>query len=146
METLNKTWFVDIDGTFLKHNSNIGLDDLIKEEDSHLKEIPIPSSIIFLKDLPRNDKIIITTARESHHREHTIKALEYLGVRYDDILFNLTSGPRILINDIKPPGVVNNVEAITTAYAVNLNRDEGISSDTQQIAGYHRNINDESNT
>ena len=68
--------------------------------------------------------------------------MEYLGVRYDDILFNLTSGPRILINDIKPPGVVNNVESITTAYAVNLNRDEGISSDTQQIAGYHRNVNE----
>ena len=146
METLNKTWFVDIDGTFLKHNSNIGLDDLIKEKDSHLKEIPIPNSIEFLQDLPENDKIIITTARESHHREHTIKASEHLGVRYDDILFDLPSGPRILINDIKPPGAVNNVESITTAYAVNLNRDEGISSDTQQIAGYHRNINDESNT
>ena len=142
METLNKTWFVDIDGTFLKHNSNIGLDDLVKEKDRHLKEIPIPRSIKFLQDLPKNDKIIITTARESHHREHTIKTLKHLGVRYDDILFNLTSGPRILINDIKPPGVVNNVESITTAYAVNLNRDEGISSDTQQIAGYHKNVNE----
>ena len=136
METLNKTWFIDIDGTFLKHNSNIGLDDLVKEEDSHLKEIPIPKSIKFLHDLPKNDKIIITTARESHHRDHTIKTLKHLGVRYDDILFNLTSGPRILINDIKPPGVVNNVKSITTAYAVNLNRDEGISSDTQQIGEY----------
>ena len=146
METLNKTWFVDIDGTFLKHNSNIGLDDLIKEKDSHLKEIPIPNSIKFLQELPENDKIIITTARESHHREHTIKTLEHLGVRYDDILFDLPSGPRVLINDIKPPGAINNVESITTAYAVNLNRDEGISSDTQQIAGYHRNVNNESNT
>ena len=91
METLNKTWFVDIDGTFLKHNSNIGLDDLIKEKDSHLKEIPIPKSIKFLRDLPKNDKIIITTARESHHREHTIKTLKHLGVRYDDILFDLSS-------------------------------------------------------
>ena len=133
METLNKTWFVDIDGTFLKHNTDIGLDDLIKEEDSHLKEIPIPNSIKFLRDLPKDDKIIITTGRRSHHHEHTVKALKHLGVRYDDILFNLTSGPRILINDIKPPGVVNNVESITTAYAVNLNRNEGISSDTQQI-------------
>tara|TARA_Y100000310_G_C20675749_1_gene812934 strand:+ start:2371 stop:2781 length:411 start_codon:yes stop_codon:yes gene_type:complete len=133
METLNKTWFVDIDGTFLKHNTDIGLDDLIKEEDSHLREIPIPNSIKFLRGLPKHDKIIITTARQTHHREHTVKALKHLGVRYDDILFNLTSGPRILINDIKPPGVVNNVESIVTAYAVNLNRNEGISSDTQHI-------------
>lgn len=142
METLNKTWFVDIDGTFLKHNSNIGLDDLIKETDSHLKEIPIPKSIDFLRELPEADKIIITTARQEHHREHTIKTLRHLGVRYDDILFDLPSGPRVLINDIKPPGVVNNVESITTAYAVNLNRDEGINSDTQQIAGYHKNVNE----
>ena len=48
MEVLNKTWFVDIDGTFLKHNTNVGLDDLIKEKDSHLKEVPILKSIKFL--------------------------------------------------------------------------------------------------
>ena len=136
METLNKTWFVDIDGTFLKHNSNIGLDDLVKEEDSHLKEIPIPKSIKFLRDLPKGDKIIITTARESRHREHTIKTLKHFKVRYDDILFNLPSGPRILINDIKPPGVVNNANPIITAYAVNVNRDEGINSDDEHLAGY----------
>jgi len=136
METLNKTWFVDIDGTFLKHNSNITLDELVKQKGSHLKEKPIRKSIKFLRDLPKGDKIIITTARESHHREHTIKTLKHFKVRYDDILFNLPSGPRILINDIKPPGVVNNANPIITAYAVNVNRDEGINSDDEHLAGY----------
>ena len=136
METLNKTWFVDIDGTFLKHNSNINLDELVKQKGSHLKEKPIRKSIKFLQDLPKDDKIIITTARESRHREHTIKALKHFKVRYDDILFNLPSGPRILINDIKPPGVVNNANPIITAYAVNVNRDEGINSDDEHLAGY----------
>jgi len=136
METLNKTWFVDIDGTFLKHNSNISLDELVKQKGSHLKEKPIRKSIKFLRDLPKGDKIIITTARESRHREHTIKTLKHFKVRYDDILFNLPSGPRILINDIKPPGVVNNANPIITAYAVNVNRDEGINSDDEHLAGY----------
>ena len=136
METLNKTWFVDIDGTFLKHNSNISLDELVKQKSSHLKEKPIRKSIKFLRDLPKGDKIIITTARESRHREHTIKTLKHFKVRYDDILFNLPSGPRILINDIKPPGVVNNANPIITAYAVNVNRDEGINSDDEHLAGY----------
>lgn len=136
METLNKTWFVDIDGTFLKHNSNIGLDELVKQKNSHLKEKPIRKSIKFLRDLPKDDKIIITTARETRHREHTVKALKHFEVRYDDILFNLPSGPRILINDIKPPGVINNVNPIITAYAVNVNRDEGIISDNEHLAGY----------
>ena len=40
------------------------------------------------------------------------------------------------------PGVAGNAESLTTAYAVNLSRDKGIDSDTQMIAGYHRNVND----
>jgi len=142
METLNKTWFVDIDGTFLKHHSNITLDDLVQEKDGHLKEIPIPNSIEFLKKIPKEDVIVITTARLSCHKKHTVKALEHLGVRYDHILFDVTSGPRILVNDIKPPGVVGNKEPITTAYAVNLNRDEGITPYTQLIGSEHKKITD----
>ena len=36
METLNKTWFVDVDGTILHHHTNDSLDELIEEygEDS----------------------------------------------------------------------------------------------------------------
>mgnify|MGYP003139419776 CR=1 FL=1 len=142
METLNKTWFVDIDGTFLKHHSNFTLNDLVKEKDSHLKETPIPNSINFLKNIPKEDVIIITTARLSCHKKHTVKVLENLGIRYDHILFDITSGPRVVINDIKPPGVVGNKEPITTAYAVNLIRDEGVTPDTQLIASEHKNIHD----
>ena len=43
----------------------------------------------------------------------------------------------IKLHFFRKEGVVDNIESITTAYAVNLNRDEGISSDTQQIAGYY---------
>ena len=46
-ETLNKTWFVDIDGTILYHNSNDNLDDIIEKHGSksHLQEKPINSGI-----------------------------------------------------------------------------------------------------
>ena len=95
-----------------------------------------------LQKIPKEDIIVITTARLSCHKKHTVKALEHLGVRYDHILFDVTSGPRILVNDIKPPGVVGNKEPITTAYAVNLNRDEGITPYTQLIGSEHKKITD----
>ena len=39
-ESLNKTWFIDIDGTIVNHLSNIQLDDAIssKGDKSHLLE------------------------------------------------------------------------------------------------------------
>ena len=144
METLNKTWFVDIDGTIFYHHSNDSLDDLIDKygESSHLYEKPIKNAIDFFKGRPEKDRIVITTARESKHKEHTLRALNHYKMRYNECVFDLGAGPRIVVNDIKPPGVAGNAESLTTAYAVNLSRDKGIDSDTQMIAGYHRNVND----
>ena len=52
--------------------------------------------------------------------------LDYSKIRYDRILFNLRSGARILINDIKPVGIAGNSEPLKTAYAINVERNEGI--------------------
>ena len=144
METLHKTWFVDIDGTIFYHQCNDTIDDLIEKygESSHLHEKPIKNAIDFFKSRPKKDRIIITTAREGKHKEHTLRALNHYNMRYDQCLFDLAAGPRVVVNDIKPPGVAGNTESITTAYAVNLSRDKGINSDTQMIAGYHKNINE----
>jgi len=60
--------------------------------------------------------------------------LEHFNIRYDKILFDLRSGPRVLVNDIKPVGVVGNESPIKTAYAINVERDRGISID------HHENI------
>ena len=49
-----------------------------------------------------------------------------MSFKYDLVIFNLRSGARILINDIKPPGVAGNEDPLQTAFAVNVNRDEGI--------------------
>ena len=127
-EKLNKTWFIDIDGTIVYHQTNYSLDDIIEElgTDSHTVEKPIERSIDFLNNISNEDTIVLTTARDSKHKDHTIRMLNYYNIRYDRIMFDLRSGPRYLINDIKPPGVAGNTEPLTTAIAVNLERDKGI--------------------
>ena len=127
-EKLNKTKFIDIDGTIVYHQTNFSLDDIIEElgPDSHTVEKPIERSIKFLNNISNDDTIVLTTARDSKHKDHTIRMLNHYNIRYDRIMFDLRSGPRYLINDIKPPGVAGNTEPLTTAIAVNLKRDEGI--------------------
>lgn len=127
-ESTNKTWFIDIDGTIVKHNSNDQIDEAIetKGHDSHLIEIPIRSSIEFLNSIPDNDTIVLTTARDSRHAPHTIKMLKYFSIRYDRIMFDLMAGPRVIVNDIKPVGTAGNKVPMKTAFAININRDEGI--------------------
>jgi uncharacterized HAD superfamily protein len=127
-EKLNKTWFIDIDGTIVCHQTNYNLDDIIEElgTDSHTVEKPIERSLEFLNNISNEDTIVLTTARDSKHKDHTIRMLNYYNIRYDRIMFDLRSGPRYLINDIKPPGVAGNTEPLTTAIAVNLERDKGI--------------------
>jgi len=129
-ESLNKTWFIDIDGTIVKHLYNDSIDEAIEktEKESYLFEKPLKDSIDFLNSLPETDTIILTTARDSKHAPHTIKMLKHYNIRYDRVIFDLRSGPRYLINDIKPVGVVGNNEPIKTAFAVNVERDKGITN------------------
>jgi hypothetical protein len=129
-ESLNKTWFIDIDGTIVKHLYNDSIDSAIEKEGekSHLMETPIKQSINFLNSIPLNDIIVLTTARDSKHKDHTLKMLEHFNIKYDRILFDLCSGPRYVINDTKPVGVVGNKKPIQTAFAINVERDVGINS------------------
>lgn len=134
-ESLNKTWFIDIDGTIVKHLYNESIDEAIQAagEKSYLLEKPLEESIKFLNSLPSSDTIVLTTARDSKHESHTVNMLKHHKVRYDKILFDLRSGPRYLINDIKPVGVVGNDEPIKMAFAVNVERDEGITNSAISI-------------
>ena len=128
MESLNRTWFIDIDGTIVKHRTNDELDRVIEEmgEESHNFEEILPESLKFVKNLPEQDTVVLTTARETRHKDHTERLLKSMNFKYDLVIFNLRSGARILINDIKPPGVAGNEDPLQTAFAVNVNRDEGI--------------------
>ena len=87
-------------------------------EPTQLKISPMPKTWIleFLESIPRRDMIIFLTARSDYEKPHTMRFLRENNVRYDHIIFNAGEGERIMINDMKPDGLV-------TAYAVNTVRD-----------------------
>ena len=101
-----KTWILDLDGTLLVHDGPyiLGKDEFL------------PGARAFLDSIPKRDMIIFLTARSDYEKPHTMRFLKENNVRYDHIIFNAGEGERIMINDMKPDGLV-------TAYAVNTVRD-----------------------
>lgn len=106
LSTLPKTWLFDLDGTLLKHNGykTDGVDTLL------------PGVREYINTIPAEDTIIILTARTDAYKQMTIDFLAEQGIRYDEILFNMPMGERILINDRKPSGLDMSV-------AINIDRD-----------------------
>ena len=122
---MTRTWFIDLDGTVLRHRNNNEI-----EVSSHEKEDGeevLPGVLDFLKTIS-DQHIILTTARLTRHAKHTEKALARLGVTWDTIIYNLGSGERVLVNDIKPLESEDNLSnrRMKTAFAVNVNRNEGL--------------------
>lgn len=110
LSTLNKTWIFDFDGTLVEHNGyKTGEDQFL------------PGSKEFLQSIPKEDFIIIMTAREKEAREKTEAFLKKHNIRYNELLFEMPMGERILFNDNKPSG-------LKCAYAVSPNRNEGLAS------------------
>ena len=105
---LGKTWLIDIDGTIFEHNSHLKSGNKILQKSKN-----------FLLNIPKNDKIIILTGRPKKYKKSTINFLKKHNIKYDEIIFDLNIGERILINDKKPDG-------LKTAYAFNVKRDSGI--------------------
>lgn len=107
LSALAKTWLLDIDGTIVKHNGYKidGQDRLL----SGAKE--------FLQSIPLEDRIIFITSKTDEYQTLTIKFLQDNEIRYDQIIFNVPYGERILINDRKPSG-------LNMSIAVNTNRDQ----------------------
>lgn len=106
LSTLPKTWIFDLDGTILKHNGykTDGEDTLFKEAKDYLDK------------LPKEDRILILTSRLEADREKTMKFLHCHSIRFDDILFGMPMGERIVVNDRKPSG-------LDMAVALNIDRD-----------------------
>lgn len=105
LSTLPKTWVFDLDGTILKHNGY-----KLDGEDTLLKGVKE-----YLNNLPKEDRIVLFTSRTEAVREKTIQFLCRHSIRFDQILFGLPMGERIMVNDRKPSG-------LDMAVAVNLNR------------------------
>lgn len=107
LSTLPKTWIFDLDGTLLKHNGyKTDGEDILLEG---VKE--------YLDGLPQEDKVIILTSRLEKYKEETLAFLRSHNVRFDQILFNMPMGERILVNDRKPSG-------LDMAVALNLDRNQ----------------------
>ena len=109
LSTLPKTWIFDLDGTLFKHNGYKidGCDTLL----DGVKE--------YISGIPERDYILILTSRTDEFRDMTISFLQDNGIRYDQILFNIPMGERIVVNDRKPSG-------IDMAFAVNSDRDKPV--------------------
>ena len=110
-----KTIFIDIDGTILKHHEN--LNKMVTDT----PEI-IPGVVDkFLEWRKKDYYIVITTARVEGLRTITTKQLNDVGLFYDQMVMGLPSGPRVLINDMKPDGA-------NTAEAFCIERNSGIGN------------------
>ena len=107
MSSLPKTWIFDLDGTLVRHNGYLtdGRDTLL------------PGAREYLDTIPDEDFILILTSRTEQYRALTCAFLKEEGIRYDQILFNMPLGERIVVNDRKPSG-------LDMAFAFNLKRDE----------------------
>ncbi|NLM06966.1 MAG: hypothetical protein GX219_08620 [Tissierellia bacterium] len=106
LSTLPKTWVFDIDGTIVVHR---------KPEETR-EDILLEGVKDFFDKIPKEDVIILLTARKDDKKEMTENFLNNNGIRYDHIIYNVPAGERILINDIKPKG-------LKTAIALNVERD-----------------------
>ncbi len=106
LSTLSKTWIFDLDGTLVKHNGYRinGYDTLL----DGAKE--------YINSIPEEDYILILTSRTDEYKERTLNFLRQNGIKYDEIMFNMPIGERIIVNDRKPSG-------INTAIAMNIERD-----------------------
>ena len=110
-KNLSHTWFIDLDGSIVKHNGYI-----IDKVDTLLAGVKI-----FFMKIPKNDKIIITTSRKKRFKKKTIDFLKKNKIRFNEIIFDLPHGERVLINDIKPH------QKLKTSISINLNRNFGLS-------------------
>ncbi|MCI8799505.1 MAG: hypothetical protein HFH88_06775 [Lachnospiraceae bacterium] len=106
LSTLPKTWIFDLDGTLLKHNGY--------KTDG--EDTVLPGAKEYLEQIPSKDRILILTSRTEEYRGQTLAFLEASGIRYDEVLFGMPMGERIVVNDRKPSG-------LDTAVAINLDRD-----------------------
>lgn len=107
---LGHTWVLDFDGTLVVHNGYKTGEDKF-----------LPGAKEFLLSIPKDDYILILTAREKEAREKTEKFLKENDIRYNEILFEMPMGERILINDNKPSG-------LKCAYAITPKRNQGLKN------------------
>jgi hypothetical protein len=124
MEDTGRTFFIDVDGTIVKHLSNGEIDAIVEKLKSGELSADYCEPLLdgvrdFWKTFAPDDRIIITTARTESHRALTERIFKKNGLKFHLLVMDLTSGSRYLINDVVSP-------ADTKAIAINVIRDVGI--------------------
>ena len=117
MNNKPKTIICDIDGVLLNHQNNGLSYQLIGNPK------PIDGTIEKINEWDsKGYNIILITGRRESHREYTEKWLRMLGIYYDTLIMGVGGGDRVIVNDRKPNSKRD------TAYAINLDRNEGIKN------------------
>jgi len=159
-----KTWFIDIDGTIVKHKSNVSIDAALaqfKREyglgyEAHLQQVAeglaefteqdltlldeqiLPNVSDFFAGIPDKDMVILTTARQPRHEWITKAMLRHFAItNYDLFISGLPSGARVVVNDNQPnaDGTV-----ITKAFALPVTRNAGLPPHKQHRTEYDDSI------
>ena len=111
---LRKTVFCDIDGTIFEHKQDLH---------TMMVELPVilPGVITKLTEWRLKDYyIVLTTARPEGCKSTTEAQLRHFGIFYDQLIMGLPCGPRVVINDQKPDGMI-------TSEAICIGRNQGLS-------------------
>ena len=118
ISNLGHTWFIDIDGTILEHNGHKKSGDKL-----------LPGVHEFWSSIPKEDVIVLVSARSKEEAITTIDFLKKNGIHHHYFIHNLPTGERILINAKKPSN-------LKTAIALNLERNSGLSNIKIAIDNY----------
>jgi ribonucleotide monophosphatase NagD (HAD superfamily) len=105
LSSLPRTWLLDIDGTLVVHNGHLKNNETLLEG---VKE--------FFARIGKKDKVILLTSRGPEYGNKLKRFLKQNRIPFDQIVYDLPYGERILVNDRKPSG-------LKTAYAMNKKRD-----------------------
>ena len=112
IKTKPKTIFCDLDGTILLHQHSYS------EVCSNEPQV-LPGVVDKFDEWDsEGHKIVLVTARKESARNITEKALDKLGIPYDLLIMGITSGTRILINDVvdhSKPDRAKSVNVVTNS-------------------------------
>jgi FMN phosphatase YigB (HAD superfamily) len=122
-ENNGTTYFIDIDGTLVHNKEEEDLEQLLLIDNENIEstEELLPNVLELWNSIKKNDVIIITTARSEKYRTLTEKLFKKYSMRYDKLIMDLRTGPRVVINDT--PDL-----SFKKAIAINVLRDQGFFS------------------
>lgn len=123
LNELGGTFILDLDGVLVKHNGHL----------TPAGDQLLPGIKEFFSQLTPKDQVIIASARESRFAQATEKFLKDQGIIYKAIIYELPTGPRVLINDGKPGVPEKNLPPCHTTFHLEVKRDEGLTGAYEQI-------------